>query len=99
MHHGLLVAAREVPEGILITGPTGREVSSDNRSPVALHLPLHQRLTEPRDVAVAEDAEALFDQPLPGHRPVRSTDAPGTSQPPERRSAEPSRSLASTEGK
>jgi len=31
----------------------------------ALGLQLHQRLPEPGQVAMAEDAEAAFDQPLP----------------------------------
>ena len=48
VHHALLVAALEVPQRLV----------------VALGLRLHQRLTESGDVAVTEDAEAAFDQPV-----------------------------------
>ena len=49
VHHGLLVAALEVPQ----------------RLGVALDLGLHQGLTESGDVAVTEDTEAALDQPPP----------------------------------
>ena len=58
MHHGLLVATLEVPQSIVT------DVSLLVGLLVTLELRLHQRLTEPRDVAMTEDPEAAGDQPL-----------------------------------
>jgi hypothetical protein len=81
MHHGLFVAALVVPQRLV----------------VALHLGLHQCLTESGNIAMAEDTEAAFDQPMPNAVPLGVLACEELHGRLGRRSAESSGSLASTE--